>query len=62
MFNLCVALFAGFNVERFGRRPLFLTSIIGMLLSYACITGIAAGFAQTQNRSIGIALLPFLFL
>lgn len=62
MFNLVVALYAGFNVERFGRRPLFLTSIVGMLLSYACITGIAAGFAKTQQRSIGIALLPFLFM
>jgi MFS family permease len=61
MFNLVIALFAGFNVERFGRRPLFLTSIIGMMLSYCFVTGLSAGFAQTGARGLGIAVLPFLF-
>jgi hypothetical protein len=31
--NLIVAVSAGLNVERFGRRPLFLTSFIGMFCS-----------------------------
>lgn len=62
MFNLMMAWLAAANVERFGRRPLFFTSLIGMFLSYSAVMGLSAGFAITKNASIGVAAVPFLFM
>ncbi|KAJ0120015.1 hypothetical protein J7T55_000868 [Diaporthe amygdali] len=61
-FNLIVAETAGLNIDRFGRRPLFLISTIGMTISYAFVLGFSAGFANTQITDLGIAVVPFLFL
>lgn len=49
-------------VDRVGRRPLWLTSTFGMLMAYCVITALSASFAKTQNHSIGIAVIPFLFI
>lgn len=49
-------------VERIGRRPLWLTSTIGMLGAYCVITALSASFAKTQNSATGIAVIPFLFI
>ncbi|KAH7168188.1 general substrate transporter [Fusarium sp. MPI-SDFR-AT-0072] len=62
IWNLILAFGAALNVERFGRRPLFLVSIIGMLLSYGVVMGISFGFASTKKSGMGIAVIPFLFL
>lgn len=59
--NLIIALVSGANVERFGRRPLFLVSTIGMIISYAFVMGFSAGFATTGKSSLGVAAIPFLF-
>jgi nitrate/nitrite transporter NarK len=53
---------AGANCDRFGRRPLFLVSTGGMIISYAFVMGFGAAFAQTGKSSLGIAAIPFLFL
>ncbi|OWZ80453.1 sugar transporter [Cryptococcus neoformans Tu401-1] len=62
IWNLILSLFAALHVERFGRRPLFLISIAGMLASYAFVMGFSAGFAESHKASLGIAVIPFLFL
>ncbi|KAL3460373.1 general substrate transporter [Aspergillus heterothallicus] len=62
LWNLILSLFAAFNVDRFGRRPLFLVSCFGMLASYIVISGLAGSFANTGNGPTGIAVIPFLFI
>ncbi|RSL42468.1 hypothetical protein CEP54_015472 [Fusarium duplospermum] len=49
IWNLFLAFGAALNVERFGRRPLFLVSIFGMLVCYCFIMGFSAGFASTKK-------------
>ena len=51
---------AGF-VERLGRRKLFMLSIAGMLASMVAMTGISGSYASSQTRSVGLAIIPFLF-
>lgn len=60
--NLVLALLAGFNVERVGRRPIFFISFIGMFFSYVFVMGLSAGFAKTGHSAIGVAVIPFLFI
>jgi MFS family permease len=60
--NLILALLAGFNVERVGRRPIFFISFIGMFFSYVFVMGLSAGFAKTGHSAIGVAVIPFLFI
>lgn len=62
IWNIILSFFAALHVERFGRRPLFLVSIAGMLASYAFVMGFSAGFAESHKASLGIAVIPFLFL
>ena len=49
-------------VDRVGRRVLFLTSCVGMLVCYILISALSGSFANSANASIGIAVVPFLFL
>ena len=49
-------------VDRIGRRPLWLTSTAGMLLSYCVVMALSATFAKTHQAGIGIAVIPFLFI
>jgi hypothetical protein len=62
IWNLILAFGAAFNVERFGRRPLFLVSTLGMLVSYGLIMGLSAGFATTRSHAMSIAVIPSIFL
>ncbi|EKC97194.1 hexose transporter [Trichosporon asahii var. asahii CBS 8904] len=48
-------------VDRIGRRPLWLTSTGGMLLTYCVITALSATFANTQKGPIGVAQIFFAF-
>ncbi|KAJ4176364.1 hypothetical protein NW755_014453 [Fusarium falciforme] len=62
IWNLFLAFGAALNVESFGRRPLFLVSIVGMLVCYSMVMGFSAGFASTKKAGLGIAVIPVLFL
>lgn len=62
IWNLCLAQYAGLNIDRFGRRPLLLTATVGLIVSYSFVMGFSAGFAETGNKSLGISAIPFLFL
>ncbi|PVH71327.1 sugar transporter [Cadophora sp. DSE1049] len=62
IWNLIIAVGAAFTIDRFGRRKLFLISCAGMLVSYICITGFSGSFAESGKKSIGLAVIPFLFL
>lgn len=62
VWNLILAFGAALNVERFGRRPLFLVSLVGMLVAYCLVMGLSAGFASTGKSAMGVAVIPSLFL
>jgi MFS family permease len=62
IWNLIIAVSAAFSVDRLGRRFLFLTSTIGMLISYMLISGLAGSFAHTGAAATGIAVIPFLYI
>ncbi|GAA6004784.1 hypothetical protein JCM10207_001013 [Rhodosporidiobolus poonsookiae] len=61
IWNLILAIVGASLVERLGRRFLWLASTGGMLLSYVCLIGLSAGFANTANSSIGLASVAFMF-
>ncbi|KAL0469255.1 hypothetical protein QR685DRAFT_572281 [Neurospora intermedia] len=44
--DLIVTIFAALNVDRFGRRPLFLMSTCGMVVSFAGETNMTSGYTQ----------------
>ncbi|EKD14454.1 uncharacterized protein L3040_001068 [Drepanopeziza brunnea f. sp. 'multigermtubi'] len=62
VWNLMCALTGAFNVDRVGRRFLFLAATGGMLVSYILITALAATFAEGGSKAVGTAVIPFLFL
>ncbi|KAJ4264227.1 hypothetical protein NW762_005421 [Fusarium torreyae] len=62
VWNLIIAVLAAALVDRLGRRPLFLISSVGMLISYVLISGLSGSFATTGNASTGLAVVPFLYI
>ncbi|POR36715.1 Lactose permease [Tolypocladium paradoxum] len=67
--DLCISVGAALSVDRVGRRPLFLTAISGMVLSFVCwtITGAVyenSGVATppTTNDGSGYAQIAFVWL
>lgn len=62
MWNLIFAVGAAFNVDKLGRRKLFLASAATMAFSFVIITGLSGSFAQTGTASTGVAVIPFLFI
>lgn len=62
IWNLILAVVGAVSVDRLGRRSLFLVSCLGMLTCYIVITGLAASFAKTHVSSIGVAVIPFLYI
>lgn len=60
--NIFCAVGASLSADRVGRRPLFLTSIAGMLTMYVIVMGLSAGFAMTKQQSMGVAVVPMLYL
>ncbi|KAI0754445.1 hexose transporter [Daedaleopsis nitida] len=62
IWNLCWAVFASFQVERWGRRFLFLTSAAGMTLFFTLQTICSARYAITQSEAAAHAVIAFIFL
>ena len=62
IWNLIFAVGAAFSVDKLGRRMLFMASAMTMLISYIIITGLSASFASTGTPSVGVAVIPFLFI
>ncbi|KAF4964252.1 hypothetical protein FSARC_7806 [Fusarium sarcochroum] len=63
IWNVIWAVLAALNVDRLGRRMLFMTSAIVMLVSYIIIiTGLSGSFAATGDSATGLAVIPFLFI
>ncbi|CDO68657.1 hypothetical protein BN946_scf184790.g6 [Trametes cinnabarina] len=62
IWNLFWAVFASFQVERWGRRFLFLTSAGGMLLFFTLQTICSARYAISPSPSAAHAVIAFIFL
>ncbi|TVY56090.1 Lactose permease [Lachnellula cervina] len=62
VFNLVAAVTAAGLVDKLGRRFLFITSSVGMLICYIVITGLAGTYAETKHAGVGIAVVPMLFV
>ncbi|ODO01725.1 hypothetical protein I350_06552 [Cryptococcus amylolentus CBS 6273] len=46
----------------FGRRPIFMTALISMLLIWITFTGLSAGYIQTGHKAMASGVLGMLFL
>ena len=57
-----VAMTGASLANRFGRRNLFLTSLAGCLVSFVFITALSGSYAETKRASVGIALVPWIYL
>jgi MFS family permease len=62
IWNLAWALGAAAVVDRVGRRPLFLISTVGMLISFAIQTACSAVYANTKNDNAAHAVIAFIFI
>ena len=62
IWNLAWAVAAAFLVERIGRRILFISSCIGMLLFFVLQTVCSARYAITQSEPAAHAVIAFIFL
>ena len=62
IWNLICAVTAAILVDHLGRRFLFLFSSIGMFVCQVIISGLSGSYANTGNKSTGLAVVPFLFL
>ncbi|KAH6887708.1 general substrate transporter [Thelonectria olida] len=62
IWNWSLALTTAFFVEKVGRRPLFRTSTLGMLLVFIGWTVASAYFTETGARSAGVAVIALIFV
>lgn len=64
--DLAVTVGAALHVDRFGRRPLFLVAISGMVVAFACWTAVGAVYEEAQGnnnvvQACGFAQLVFVW-
>jgi len=62
IFNLFAAILGALLVDRVGRRPLWIISCAGMLVTYIILTILSAEFVESQRKSLGISVIVVLFL
>jgi len=62
IWNLFWALLAASLVDRIGRRILFMTSVIGMIVFFTLQTACSAVYAKTGNQSAAHSVIAFIFL
>ena len=57
-----MAVAGAFASERFGRRPLWLISASGMLVSFSIITALSAIYTEKGDKGAGKAVIGMLFV
>jgi MFS family permease len=62
IYTFLLALTTAFFVERIGRRPLFRTSTMGMLVVFIAWTAASARFQETGASSAGVAVMVLIFV
>ncbi|WWC99992.1 hypothetical protein V866_006901 [Kwoniella sp. B9012] len=62
VWNLINTLVMAQFVERIGRRPLWLTGAVGILISFSIVTGLSGSFAMHKSPAVGTAVIPFLYI
>lgn len=62
VWNAILAAAGALAAERYGRRPLWLISASGMLVSFVIITALSAVFDEHGIKAAGSAVVAFLFI
>ncbi|KAL2857314.1 general substrate transporter [Aspergillus pseudoustus] len=62
IFNYIAAIAGALLVDRVGRRPLWLFSALGMLVTFTIFTVCSAVFNKTENHQVAVAVVVFIFL
>ncbi|THH28083.1 hypothetical protein EUX98_g6106 [Antrodiella citrinella] len=62
MWSLILAVLGGAFCDRFGRRPIFLTSTVGMLVFFTLQTVCTSQYALHGNKAAGNAVVAMIFL
>lgn len=62
IWNFIVALWAAFNIDRLGRRPMALGSTGAMIVIFTLWTVFSALFEQTQNPGMARGVIAMIFL
>ncbi|KAL1584934.1 hypothetical protein WHR41_06254 [Cladosporium halotolerans] len=62
VWNAILALVGATAAERYGRRPLWLTSATGMLVAFTIITALSATYAKNGSKVVGGAVIAMLFI
>jgi sugar porter (SP) family MFS transporter len=62
VWNAILAACGAFASERYGRRPLWMISTLGMLVAFIIITALSGVFAEQGINAAGSAVVAFLFV
>lgn len=62
VWSLIWAYTGAMSAERLGRRTLWITGTAGMCATYIVMTGLSGSFARTPSYSVGIAVVPMMFI
>lgn len=60
--NLFVAIFAATQVERLGRRKLWIAGVAGMLVSLAIVGGLSGAYNNKASVAVGSGVIAFLYI
>ncbi|KAK4194171.1 general substrate transporter [Triangularia verruculosa] len=62
--DLIITITAALNVDRWGRRPMFLVAMVGMVISFLCwtITGVVYEHSNPTNLTAGYVQLVFIWV
>jgi MFS family permease len=62
IWSLIVSLVATMFVDKVGRRPLFMTAAVAMLIVFSVWTACSAVYSKTQSTAAGSAVVAMIFL
>ncbi len=62
IWSLIVSCVACMFVDKVGRRPLFMSAAVGMLIVFSIWTACSAVYSQTQSTGAGSAVVAMIFL